>query len=308
MRSSRLELGSSGLPAPVRAQGLAQTPRLTIDPTCEPQPSSDGTIITVTVHGYSFIIGKTVQLYWDGNLVQSPGDAIQVQSTGYIEATFNQTIFDTQSVTHTISAYYQDQPLDDSNTFPAQATTSLEVPCPTFNAQISLSPDCGPTGTSSIHVGGGGFLPEDPLSITVTGLSDGAVYGGLPAAAPADPNAISLDVPVSLSANGAYRVTAAQQYPPGVEGFDPLPMAIAYFVVPCSQLSVVANCGPSATGPNAYSIQVSGSAFVPDISVDIAFDAAGQPQYFHSDAPVNADGTFGPVEITALCQTRASDL
>lgn len=286
-------------PTPARADPLPEFPQLTIDPTCEAQPSPDGDVVTVTVRGYSFSIGRVVSLYWDGALVASPGDAIQVQATGYIEATFSQTIFGSSDPTsHTINAYYQDQPPDDSGTVPPVAQTYINVPCPTDTSHITITPDCGAAGAPvSIHIDGGGFFPQDPLGVVVKGLFDDTVYGSLDAAVPADPNAVSLDVTATLPGTGAYRVIAAQQYPPGVEGFDPLPAATAYFVVPCSVASVNPTCGPAGSGPDRYSIQVSGQGFLPGLPVTIVFDATGQAEYFSGQFQVNQDGTWGPAEI-----------
>ncbi|HEY7023486.1 MAG TPA: hypothetical protein VH371_00850 [Candidatus Limnocylindrales bacterium] len=290
---------TAGTPSPARADPLPEFPQITIDPTCEAQPSSDGSVITVTVRGYSFSFGRVVSLYWDGNLVQSPGDAIQVQPTGYIEATFSETIFGSSDPTsHTINAFYQDQPPDDSGSVPPVATTYINVPCSTDTSHITLTPDCGSAGAPiTIHIDGGGFFPGDPLGVTVKGLFDDTVYGSIDPAVPADPNAVSLEVTATLPGIGAYRVIAAQQYPPGVEGFDPLPIATAYFVVPCSQASVSPTCGPQGSGPDRYSIQVSGQGFLPGLPVTIVFDAAGQAEYFYGQFQVNQDGTWGPAEI-----------
>src|SRR5690242_10638144 len=136
---------NAGNPSPARADPLPEFAQLTIDPACEAQPSPDGDVITVTVRGYSFSFGRVVSLYWDGSLVQAPGDAITVQPTGCIEATFSETIFGSSDPTsHTINAFYQDQPPDDSGTVQPVATTYINVLCPTDTSHITLTPDCGP--------------------------------------------------------------------------------------------------------------------------------------------------------------------
>ena len=85
-----------------------------------------------------------------------------------------------------------------------------------------------------------------------------------------------------------------------------MPIATAYFVVPCSVASVSPTCGPQGSGPDRYSIQVSGQGFLPGLPVTIIFDAAGQAEYFSGQFQVNQDGSWGPAEISRTHALRAS--
>jgi hypothetical protein len=288
-------------PPTARADTVPEQPTLTVDPTCEPTPTnSDGDVITVTVRGYSFEYGRNVTIYWNNDPAPSPADSVAVGPAGSFEVSFTVTEIGSTAY-YPVYAYYSDQVISGSEV----AWSSLYVPCTAPEAQIGISPDCGiPATPMKVHVDGTGFLPNLPITVTVTDLfSDTTVYGQAGPMVPADPNAVSIDIPkVRLPDTGAYRVIAVQQTSSGVLILvSPPRTATAYLVAPCSQLTATPTCGPAGSGPSRYTIQLSGVGFQPDLGLDITFDAGDvshQPEYFYSGIAANQDGSWGPVDIT----------
>ncbi len=295
-------------PATVRADTLPESPLLTVDPSCEPAPSNpDGDVITVTVRGYSFEYGRSVTIYWNGN--PAPAPPVTVGAAGAFEATFTVTEIGSTAY-YPMYAYYSDQIAQGSEV----AWASLYVPCGGPQAQISITPDCATAGTPiSVHVSGTNFLPDLPITVAVTDLfSTDTIYAQASPVTPADPNAISIDIPqFSVPANGAYRVLAVQQSGTNFKIYVPPPRtAAAYLVAPCSQLTMTPTCGSAAgSDPSRYTIQLSGAGFQPGLNVEITFDAGDVPhlpEYFYSDFSVNDDGSWGPVDIAPYARGPGS--
>ena len=287
-------------PPAARADTLPEQPTLTVDPTCEPAPTNpDGDVITITVRGYSFESGRSVAIYWNGAAAPSPADSVAVGNAGSFEVSLTVTEVGSQAY-YSIYAYYQDQIVKGSEV----AWASLIVPCGAPEAQISITPDCGAAGAPiSVHVSGSNFLPNQPITVAVTDLfSTQTIYAQTDPTIPADPDAVSIDIPsFSLPANGAYRVLAVQQAGSNFDIYAPPPRtAAAYLVAPCSQLTITPTCGPSGDGSARYSIQLTGTGFQPGLNLEITFDAGDAPhvpEYFYSDFTTNDDGSWGPVDI-----------
>jgi hypothetical protein len=282
-------------PLAARADPIPEFAVLTVDPTCEPPPqNSDGDVITLTVRGFSFEAGHTVMIYFNHNQAVGAEAVVPGSAGAFAVSVTVQEVGSTAS--YEIDAYYADQGVTDTPV----ALTYLNVPCDTTLGSIHVTPDCGPPNTPiAMHVDLANFLPQLPIEIQVVDLfSTDTVYGSAGPITPTDPNAISVDFTFSVPANGAYRVMATQQYPPGVEGFDPLPTATTGFVAACSTATLSPTCNVAGSGPDRYSIAVSGTGFLPGLPVGIIFDSVSEPEYFGGTGPVNDDGSFGPVEIT----------
>jgi hypothetical protein len=296
-------------PPPARAVSLPETPLLTVDPTCEPAPSNpDGDVISVTVRGYSFEYGRSVTIYWNGAPAPSPADNVSVGAAGQFEVSFTVREVGAQAY-YSVYAYYSDAVISGSEV----AWSSLYVPCGGAQPQISITPDCGTAGTPlSVHVDGTNFVPNVPISVAVTNLfNTDTIYAQAGPVIPTDPNAVSIDLPpFTLPANGAYRVLAEQGANVTFAIFVPPPLtAAAYLVAPCSQLSITPTCDAAGSGPDRYSIQLSGIGFQPGLNLQITFDAGDAPhvpEYFYSDFVVNDDGSWGPVDIAPYARGPGS--
>ncbi|HEY5520519.1 MAG TPA: hypothetical protein VIK08_07670 [Candidatus Limnocylindrales bacterium] len=291
-----LALGATVVVEPhgARADPIPEYPVLTVDPTCEPTPqNSDGDTITLTVHGFSFEAGRAVMIYFNHNQA-SGAESVAPGPAGAFEVALTVTeVGNTPS--YEIDAYYVDQGVTDNPT----AFTYLNVPCDSTLGTIAITPDCGPANTPiAMHVDLTGFLPNMPIGIQVLDpFSSATVYGQAGPAVPPDPNAASFDFTFNVPANGAYRVVATQAGAI-IDSGPPGKTATTGFVAPCSQAQLSPTCNVAGSAPDRYSIQVAGSGLLPNLPVGIIFDSASQPEFFGGTAPVNADGTFGPVEIT----------
>jgi hypothetical protein len=259
---------------------------------CAPPPQdADQVTITITARGFSFQAGRTVMIFFNGS--QVPGaEAVTVGPAGAFEVPLTVTELGT-TPSYQVAAYYTDLGVTD----PPIASVYLNVPCDPQAASIRATPDCGPANTPiAMHVDLLGFLANFEITVQVLDLFSDTEYAKAGPATFPDPNAISFDFSLSVPANGAYRIYASQ-YDVASENFTALKLATTHFVAPCSSANVSPTCNVAGSGPDKYSIQVSGSGLLPNIPVGIIFDSTGQPQYFGNTGPVNPDGTFGPVEI-----------
>ena len=155
---------SAGNPLPARADPLAEFPVLTVDPTCEPLPqNSDGDTITLTVRGFSFEMGRTVMVYFNGN--QIPGaEAVVPGPAGAFEIPVTVTeVGSTPS--YQIAAYYTDLGVTDN----AIASAYLSVPCDDSRGPHQHHARLRSAANTPIamHVDLSGFRPESPITVQV---------------------------------------------------------------------------------------------------------------------------------------------
>ena len=291
---------SASRPVPARADPLPEVPYLAVDPPCEPTPTnSDGDQITITVRGYSFTAGQIATIYFNLQPAPTPADAVAIDGQGHFETSFTVTEVGSQG-SYTVSAYYQAAA---GGEIPI-AQTTLDVPC-VPSPSIKITPDCGLPGTPiAVHVDGIGFGANELINIGATDSFDsGADYGHLDQATTADGNGVvAADLTVTVPATGAasgnvYRVIAVP-VPIVRVVVAPQPGAQAYFVAPCSQMTMTPTCASAGSGPDRYSIQLGGTGFLPRLPLKITFDPAGSSEYFDSGSIVADDsGNWGPIEI-----------
>ncbi len=283
-------------PGTVRADALPETPEMSIAPDCVAPPQNpDGDQISITVSGYSFAAAQTVTLYWNGSPAPPPDDAITVNADGSWQVSV--TVFEAPNqASFELQAFYAGQVSPDAQV----AVAYLDSPCPSPSASITISPDCGPVGTpTQVHIDGTGFLPDLPIDVVAVDLfGDATHYGEVAPTVPADPNAVSLDMSVTVPNVGAYRIIATQRDQAQAQIFVGSPRAATgYFVAPCSAVVASPSCGAAGSAPGRYDIALSGTGFQPGLPLSFVFDPSGTPQYFYSNFQVNDDGSWGPAQI-----------
>ncbi len=263
-------------PATVSAAPLAEIATLTINPTCHTPTSSDSDQVPVTIHGSGFAAGQTVALY----SFKQPVGSIGVASNGTFDTSV--TVLVSRSSPTDITAYYAGATPDVGGQ--PVSTAFVAVPCPSPTITVG-PPDCGDPGVEiDVPIFGTGFATNVPLTIVI-GNSSGTYASTT--FTPVDGNNVAVTLPVTLPGLGVYTVQATQEAleTPGPVILELLGSpAIAYLVVPCSQLTVAPNCISTPQSP--FALLLSGVLFQPNLNVNIVFDPTGQPQYF---GPVVAD-------------------
>ena len=163
------------------------------------------------------------------------------------------------------------------------------VPCPSPTITVG-PPDCGDPGVEiDVPIFGTGFATNLPLTIVI-GNSSGTFASTT--FTPVDGNNVAITLPVTLPGLGAYTVQATQE---ALETPGPVILellwspAIAYLVVPCSQLTIIPDC--ISTPPGPFSLRLIGALFQPNVNVNIVFDPTGQPQFF-GGALADANGQW----------------
>lgn len=275
-----LTLVNASRPAAVRAAPLAEIPTLTLNPTCTAIPFDDIGQVTVTVHGSGFSAGQNAVLFSLGRPAQGTPNPVAVQGNGTFDTTLTLTLGGPSAPD--VTAYYENATPQLGGS--AVAIAFVEIPCPSPTLTLG-PPDCGDPGVQlSVPALATGFQANLPVTFTVF---DGSSAPPSTTVTPADGNNVTTTLVVTLPGTGVYAVQATQVPP---EPTGPIILqgiattATAYLVVPCSQLIVSPTCVNSPSAP--FPVQLIGTGFQPNLSVNVVFDPTSQPQYFQ---PVTAD-------------------